>query len=263
MMIFVILDGTLDFVTGKKLQLPCMAIMAINNGGRVEPGGGGGNSNVIDICGQTVWKAGDGVITGPRCLSAGMGPGCNTSLPVNLISFLAKQSSDGHVSQRCITASEINNDYFEVHRSNNGEDYSSAGRVIGNGNSSLINNYKFDDYQQFIDNRITYYKLRQVDYDGTAKTYGPIKAVNNIQNKFTILSNPVQRNTPICFRLSRGASLLVLTDITGRVIVTKDFGRNSEDASCMLSEKLNPGLYTATLWGGENGLERERFIVEP
>ncbi len=60
--------GTLKFVTGNKLELPCNSQLYIHAGASIQPGTGGGNSNLISICDNTVWNAGSGPLTGPSCL---------------------------------------------------------------------------------------------------------------------------------------------------------------------------------------------------
>lgn len=86
---------------------------------------------------------------------------CAKSLPVELIEFYLINNGD-IITLYWTTGSEINNDYFEVQTSIDGINWVSEGRVIGMGNSIMINHY---DYH--IKSSSKYFKLKQVDFDGT------------------------------------------------------------------------------------------------
>jgi hypothetical protein len=59
-----VLDGTLTFKAGKKIYLACGSYFKLNTTGTILKGCGGGNCNLISICGTTEWNAGDGTIIG-------------------------------------------------------------------------------------------------------------------------------------------------------------------------------------------------------
>ncbi|MBK7684102.1 MAG: hypothetical protein IPJ26_17320 [Bacteroidetes bacterium] len=87
-----------------------------------------------------------------------------TPLPVLLLSFDAKLTSNRHVKCEWSTLTETSNDYFVVKRSNNGYDFIDVGIRDGAGNSSAFLNYAFiDEYTPY---EIPYYRLKQVDFDG-------------------------------------------------------------------------------------------------
>lgn len=62
---FIIIEGTLSFSTGKKILLPCGSGFLVKEGGQVLSGGGGGNSNLIEICNTPAWTSNDGDIIDP------------------------------------------------------------------------------------------------------------------------------------------------------------------------------------------------------
>ena len=74
------------------------------------------------------------------------------------------------------TASEHNSDYFQIERSIDGIEWKSVGIKSASGNSNSKIDYNFSDY--FDDLVIHYYRLKQVDYNGQFKFYGPISADN-------------------------------------------------------------------------------------
>jgi len=97
----------------------------------------------------------------------------SSPLPVELVRFTA-QAQEKNVALHWITASEKNSDYFEVQRSTNGATFNAIGKVQGEGTTSSISNYLFTDRAPVAG--LAYYRLRQVDFDGTA-SYSPVQAV--------------------------------------------------------------------------------------
>jgi hypothetical protein len=107
--------------------------------------------------------------------------------PVTLINFNASKESD-IIKLTWLTATEINNDYFTVEKSKNGVDFTNVDIVDGAGNSQSTLNYQTTDHSPY--NGISYYRLKQVDYDGTV-SYSKIVAVNFKDNKnITVYPNP-------------------------------------------------------------------------
>jgi hypothetical protein len=88
----------------------------------------------------------------------------STPLPVQLISFSA-EGQEGKIGLQWSTATEINNDYFDVQRSENGQDFISIASIKGNGNSCSLRQYQYDD-NHVKEDIVYYYRLRQVDFDG-------------------------------------------------------------------------------------------------
>lgn len=84
-------------------------------------------------------------------------------LPVELFDFYAKAQDDKTVLISWKTASEINNDYFDVKRSKDAVIWESIGRVEGNGFTQTISYYSFSDEIPY--EGISYYMLTQVDFD--------------------------------------------------------------------------------------------------
>ncbi|MEQ9441603.1 MAG: T9SS type A sorting domain-containing protein [Cyclobacteriaceae bacterium] len=87
----------------------------------------------------------------------------NNPLPVELVAFNV-QAEANQVLLTWETASEINNDFFEIQRSQNAKDWEAIGTVAGAGNSTRSLEYQYKDKYPIIGE--SYYRLRQVDYDG-------------------------------------------------------------------------------------------------
>lgn len=84
-------------------------------------------------------------------------------LPVTWTSFTAEQYT-GYVQLNWETASEKDNNYFSVERCGEDGIFSTIGTVDGHGTTSQPNQYLFTDNAPA--NGVSYYRLRQVDYNG-------------------------------------------------------------------------------------------------
>lgn len=84
-------------------------------------------------------------------------------LPVELTAFDSKINASG-VMLTWQTATELNNDYFDIERSEDGKSFYTIGRVDGNGTTNDVQNYSFTDNMPIAS--IAYYRLKQVDFDG-------------------------------------------------------------------------------------------------
>ena len=98
----------------------------------------------------------------------------NATQPIRLLYFKATKIADNHVQLTWATASEENNDYFLIERSIDGKDWEVINQKPGAGNSSQTRSYQYIDENPIIG--ISYYRLRQVDFDGTTTT-SPLERV--------------------------------------------------------------------------------------
>jgi len=89
----------------------------------------------------------------------------NASLPVSLLPLKVYKTGTHAALLKWATASEQNNDYFEVQRSADGTSFNSIlGRINGKDNSSVQVDYNFPDASP--EPGMNYYRLKQVDKDG-------------------------------------------------------------------------------------------------
>ena len=109
-----------------------------------------------------------------------------STLPIELLRFTAV-AKDTYVQIDWLTATEINNDYFNVERSADGLNFNSMSKINGAGNSTEVLSYSSVDERPL--DGISYYRLKQTDYDGET-SYSNIEAVafnkrNNSVEKFS------------------------------------------------------------------------------
>ncbi len=108
------------------------------------------------------------------------GFGSGAPLPVDLISFGGELSDDKSlVTLEWIVTSQVNNNYFEIQRSTNVEQWISIGEIPGAGNSNSQMHYTMHDENPL--KGVSYYRLKQTDYDGNSETFYPISISNEIR----------------------------------------------------------------------------------
>lgn len=138
-------------------------------------GGGGGGSS---------WVAPDAVVgTATYSLATTATPAklsitpvaAVAPLPVQLTDFTA-QALGAAVNLAWHTASEVNSDHFDIERSLDGATFAKLGAVAAQGTTSQAHAYAFRDAQLPSGAAVLYYRLRQVDLDGTAH-FSPVRSV--------------------------------------------------------------------------------------
>ena len=164
----------------------------------------------------------------------------NIVLPVELVDFDAKIREDV-VELMWETASETNNDYFTIERSEDGRFWENIGAVAGQGTSSLSTIYQFIDKHPFTN--LSYYRLKQTDFDGQF-SYSDINSVF-VEKKqaVKIFPNPA---TDFIFisNIDFSESELIITDVIGRAY--NDLVKIDRlDASTLRIDlnRLQPGVY--------------------
>ncbi len=153
----------------------------------------------------------------------------SVGLPIELISFSATYSH-GEVTLYWATLSEENNSHFIILRSVDGLSWSPLGTINGIGNSNSLTQYTFVDTSP--PSGLVYYRLQQVDYDGTS-SFSSIAAIANMELKIIILfPNP---NTGVgAFSIYSSINeimTLEVIDVLGRPILN-------------IPQKVNMGLQT-------------------
>jgi hypothetical protein len=110
--------------------------------------------------------------------------GRQSSLPIDLISFNGEVfGGDIHplVVIDWSVASQVNNDYYEVQRSIDVEQWYTIETVTGAGNSNTQMSYSIIDDNPL--SGISYYRLKQTDYDGQTETFFPVSIIISSEEK--------------------------------------------------------------------------------
>ncbi|MEO6758615.1 MAG: T9SS type A sorting domain-containing protein, partial [Saprospiraceae bacterium] len=111
-------------------------------------------------------------------------------LPIELLSFTG-YNRDNHNHLHWSTATESQNEQFEIEKSLEGIHFMQIGKVAGQGNSNVTHNYSLTDFR--VSPGKNYYRLHQIDIDGKDR-YSKIIALNNgdYQSDLKAFPNPVK-----------------------------------------------------------------------
>jgi hypothetical protein len=111
-------------------------------------------------------------------------------LPVELLSFDCELWNEDQVKLSWQTAVEINNDYFTIERSPDGNAWEEIEKIDGAGNSVERLAYATIDLNPL--QGLSYYRLKQTDFDGTY-SYSEIRTVSvskSVKRAIQIYPNP-------------------------------------------------------------------------
>ncbi len=174
--------------------------------------------------------------------------GDESPLPVELIDFWCKKEQDNTFIQWS-TMSESNSLYFELFRSEDGENW----EIISTQNAAGFSNSKIT-YSEIDTARIVnpYYILKQIDIDGKYKSFGPISLFSNSQKlyHFYISSNPYNSDLTVYIinPFAEDVANLHIKDYVGKEIESKKLelekGMNKFEIQTSNKEK---GVYYFTL----------------
>lgn len=133
-------------------------------------------------------------------------------LPIDLLNISAYCDEKEAVMISWSTASEKNNDFFTIERSRELGNWEIVTKIDGAGSSNSILSYSVYDLSPYTD--ISYYRLKQTDYDGSFE-YSKIVSVNcNINENevfyvIGIIPNPAINNTKIVYYINRIDKILL------------------------------------------------------
>ena len=184
-------------------------------------------------------------------------------LPVELVSFSAKVVRVVDVQLTWRTATELNNDHFEVQRSANGRQFESIARVAGHGTSNTATDYTHTDAgigATMADQ--LYYRLRQVDYDGTS-SFSPVQIVQFGKvgpHSISLFPNPATTTSLDLSRLPAGTYQVRVLDAVGRQILATT--REGGTILPLDMRAVANGTYLVLVRGTDGQLFTKRLVKE-
>jgi hypothetical protein len=165
-------------------------------------------------------------------------------LPVSLLSFNLQNSGNQIVKVRWQTSSEVNNQGFEIQKSADGVNYKLLGQISSHGNNSR---YVFDDVNPSLG--LNYYKLFQVDNDGTRSELG-LRTINIVNQTSSLLvyPNPIIRDL---VRLNipgvNGKRLAKLYNLRGQLLLSTEILFADGLGEFNLAEGFEKGSYVLSV----------------
>lgn len=249
------------------------------------------NSNTVNINGNmtvhgTFTNGNGGIIGGSGNLSLMTGPATNTGttlgctgiqpcvtypctvvpcslLPIQLVSFNALLKNS-HVELEWVTATERNNEFFTVERSIDGTEYEVIITRQGAGNSDMLIKYTAVDYSP-VGGGISYYRLKQTDYDGKFTYSAPVAVNIHNKNNIQFIPNPAKgQNMVMVIPPSAYSEFsVVIRDVTGRALSERTEKLSSNTRSTHLLDSgnsLKEGIYMVSVALGDD-IFTEKVII--
>lgn len=231
---------------------PTSNVNTLTNNGA--PGCNNSSSPCNDLAGAPSGSNGNGVFSG-----------LNNPLPIELSGFYV-QRKNALVIVKWETSSEKNNLYFEIERSTNAEVWESIARMKGADASSVIRRYEYVD--RGAPNSLTYYRLKQVDRDGSFQ-YSNILFVDELEAngvELSIFPNPVERQLNL--KLSSVSmiriSQLEIYNSSGQRVY--DYPKPElmdafQEKEFNIAHDFEPGIYSCLLAVGDKIFSVKFFVL--
>jgi hypothetical protein len=187
-----------------------------------------------------------------------------TVLPIELISFRGENNGRENMLY-WMTASEHNNDYFTIERSNDMYNWVNAGIVDGAGNSNEVLDYSLLDKHPYA--QITYYRLRQTDFDGAYKYSQPLSLYSEIISNqlFSELApNPTNDNFSFNYVGNNYNEEIEVTMINniGQIVKKINFNPLYKSQGTVIStQDINDGIYQVVIKQGEVIVIRKISVI--
>jgi hypothetical protein len=187
-------------------------------------------------------------------------------LPVELIQFNAVRQNADEVLLNWATATEINNQGFQLERMLEGEtSFKEIAWVDGKGNSVITNHYQYTDENSTLET--SYYRLKQVDFDGTV-TYSEIRAVDGESSgkymDWKIYPNPVEAELHVTFKQlpkQITSATFSIFSVDGKRLYQSERTITSNQTIVFDAVKdLNAGTYMLSIETNEEEILSQKFI---
>lgn len=186
----------------------------------------------------------------------------NYTLPVQWLDFTVDCKYDKAILQWS-TATEINNSHFEIECSIDNEIFLYRGTVKGNGTTTSIKQYSFEDnIDEFIGAPTIYYRLKQIDFNGKYE-YSKVVAVNTKRdNSCAVFPNPVTNLLTISLNEVRSEQMMVVQILNslGVIIATDVVPTGRKTVTYNLSGSV-PGIYSIVVLNG-NHVTTQRVLKQ-
>jgi hypothetical protein len=161
------------------------------------------------------------------------------------------------------TASEDNNDYFTIERTQDGIHFEEIGKIVGAGNSSHKINYSFIDSNPL--QGVSYYRLKQIDFNGRSEYFNVVATScgeNDFQN-MTIYPNPAKTDVTIALNMEITAgSYIAFSDMRGTIIKKIQCEATTNQLKHINISDFSSGCYIVRLINGDGVNYSVRLIKQ-
>jgi photosystem II stability/assembly factor-like uncharacterized protein len=156
---------------------------------------------------SNIVKARNGDVAWAGRDNGGITKGIDIGLPVELTAFTATANGK-EVILNWTTATELNNQGFEIERSEDNISFNKIGFVPGFGTTTEPKSYSYSD--QSVNSGTNYYRLKQVDFDGSYEYSDVVEVDFKAFNSYVLeqcYPNPFNPTTTIGFGLQNKSTV--------------------------------------------------------
>ncbi|PCJ64059.1 MAG: hypothetical protein COA58_13810 [Bacteroidetes bacterium] len=170
--------------------------------------------------------------------------GWSSPVPVEFVSVEAQVHGTKDAIITWATASEMNNEYFEVQRRYEYEsDFTVLGKVDGQGNSNAYTEYKFIDLKNQWLSPVVYYRIVQVDFDGNSDASYVVPVTKQSELELMVYPNPAHEETRLTILGDEEILSLQVLDIFGKNITGSVPMENRNGVYILDVQGLRNGAY--------------------
>ena len=161
---------------------------------------------------------------------------------VLMVSFKAAQQNNA-VQLKWTTASEQNNLRFDIEKSTDGKTFFKIGSRNGFGNSHISNDYFFNDQKP--NQGINYYRLKQIDFDGTERLIDPIAiTLNDLGFDMQVYSNLNSASLSLFINTNEsGIGQFLIYNLAGQKVFDQSISLNKGNNNFIFPNILKSGIY--------------------
>ena len=178
-------------------------------------------------------------------------------LPIIIKSFDVIKYNEKAARLNWVTSLEINSDYFDIERSDNGKNWELIGNLKAAGNSNSDVAYEFFDYTLPLNrskDQIFYYRLRLTDLDGAFK-YSDVRGINFGRlplGPITVYPNPTSEQVNVDLsnvNMENGKVDIMVYDLKGQLVLKKQILGNGIELINV--DQLSASVYNFVIRQGE------------
>ncbi|MEP3390694.1 MAG: lamin tail domain-containing protein [Reichenbachiella sp.] len=163
----------------------------------------------------------------------------NITLPVELLSWAGTAQPD-HAKLKWSTSSELNNMGFFIEKSTDGEQFIQLDFIKGNNTTNEINRYNYEDYTF---TQSAYFRLTQIDHDGTETLTRVIYLENRNKGLFKLYPNPISNQVFLTNSFDKQILSLRINDLQSNIYS----GKVNWEKARQIVLSLRPGIYHITI----------------
>lgn len=198
--------------------------------------------------------------------SPGSAGSCSAAtFPVEFLSVETVALQNQQVDVSWATASELNNDYFEVMRSVDANFWESIAQIDGAGTSDEINTYQFRDAVPF--QGTVFYQIKQVDFNGSFSFSEVMEVEVGFEDPLQLVPFPNPASGTLNLAISSERPVVpnkyYIHHLTGKQVMEqslKEVSSRSQNVQIDIST-LTPGIYFVTVLSKKYKVSKQVVIL--